>query len=508
MEFVTSFATLFYRNTLDNPDQTALVIDGIEYKYGDLSKKVQQLAGYLKANNIKRLGILASRSLDAYLGVLAAHWIGAAFVPLNPAYPVLRLQSIINRAQLDAIIIDEARLTLQESLEQSLPFIAPHQQQPGESVSVPVKPAAHELAYIMFTSGSTGDPKGVPITFGNLGYFVNVIENRYPVANTDKVGQFSNLSFDACILEMGLAWSFGAALYVIPEQMLMGPASFIRGNQLNLLFIVPSVVSIMQKLNMLKPGTFPFLKYSLFAGEALSLQQASLWQQAAPNSLVENLYGPTEITVDCLSQPFTDAIKEICHRDIVPIGKPFANIHATILNEKLEFLTAGEKGELAIAGPQISQGYWQDPGLTQQKFVKLKHPEWGILTWYLTGDYCYLDEQGIFHYLCRIDNQYKILGQRVELEEIEYHLREVTKSSEVAAVITRATEAIAAEIIAVIGLLQLDVKFIQQQLKTRLPKYMLPSRIVSLESFPYNSNGKLDRKRLADLLLNHQDVIS
>ncbi len=495
-----SLAQLVSAHGLSHPNLSALVIDNKTISYGDLIKKTRQLASVLKKNNIQRLGILASKSLEAYLGVLAAHWLGCAYVPLNPRYPLSRLKKIIESAQLDGYIVDALRKPMVENFvltSSATPFkkITLEDIQAEDTISLAAsKVEATDLAYIIFTSGSSGEPKGVPISFGNLGSFIKAVSARYPLTAKDRVSQFSTLSFDVSVFDMGLAFSAGAALYVVPDDTQMAPAKFIYENQLSVWLSVPSVINNMARLKILRPNGFPTLKYSLFTGEALTLAQAQAWAVAAPASQLENLYGPTEVTIDCLGQIYEP--NENFYRDQVAIGKPFAKMIAALIDVNEKFLPPGQKGQLVIAGPQVAEGYWHDNNLSAQKFKKLTHPDWGMQGWFLTGDYCYQDSHAVFHYINRLDSQAKILGNRVELEEIEFYFRAITECNEVAACIVTVGDN--PEIVVVTNFSKLDFSALVAQLAERLPKYMLPARMLYRDALIYNTNGKLDRTALAE----------
>ena len=475
-----------------NNHNTALVIQNTSWTYAELLQHVQRTVLTLKDNSIKRLGILASRSLEAYVGVISAHWLGIAYVPLNPTLPIDRLRDIQQQSGLDALLIDDARLMLAHQLASPVTTITLcPESRVSEHYFPLVQPDMKNLAYLMFTSGSTGKPKGVPVSFDNLHSFIQVIMRRYQLTSRDRVSQFSDLSFDVSIFDMVLAFGSGATLYVVPEATRLAPGRFIQEKQLSVWLSVPSTISIMQKLNMLQPGIYPSLKYSLFTGEALTTSQAKAWKAAASNSQIENLYGPTEATIDCLGYVFNN---QVGYRNFVPIGQPFPEVYAALINEEQKFLSAGEEGELVIAGQQIVSGYWNDPEQSREKFVELTHTKWGKKMWYLTGDFCVQDLNNNFNFVGRRDNQCKILGQRIELEEIEYHLREITRLTEVAAVLLTAES----KIIGVVTRHIHDLPSIQAQLKLRLPSYMLPEKIIVMNSFPYNSNLKLDRRLLAE----------
>ena len=245
----------------------------------------------------------------------------------------------------------------------------------------------------------------------------------------DRVSQAADLTFDNSVLDLFVTWAAGAGLYVVPASQLMVPAQFIRDRELTIWFSVPSTACFLERMKMLKPGAFPSLRCSIFAGEALPIATAQAWQIAAPNSFVENFYGPTEVTVDCIAQRLEDPPCVTRNRGTLAIGRPFPGIEAGIVDANLEFLPPEEEGELVVAGRQVARGYFHDPELTAARFPTLEGRRL-----YRTGDRAYQDCNGVFHHLGRIDNQVKILGNRVELEEVEAHLREIAGTDLVAAV--------------------------------------------------------------------------
>jgi D-alanine--poly(phosphoribitol) ligase subunit 1 len=513
-----TIAQLLYSHASDRP---AIVINGKSYSYSELINQVREVAAYLKANRIERIGILASRSLEAYVGILAAHWVGIAYIPLNPAFPVLRLKKIIEGGQINLLMMDEASLELLKDSDaefiSTIPILAPfhsntdvarhfqliRRDKLNELVQLkdePTIPDPTNLAYIIFTSGTTGEPKGVMITFGNLKHFIQVVKKRYSLKTDDRISQHSALNFDVSVFDMCLAFMAGATLYVVPENILMAPANFITDNQLTVWLSVPAVISIMHKLNMLKPDRFPSLKYSLFTGDTLTLQHAEQWLISAPNSQLENLYGPTEVTIDCLGYKVGSDFRTTCEHDLIPLGKAFSGMYAALIDEENKFLQRGEKGVLAIAGPQLALGYWQNEKLTQEKFIELDHPDWGLKKWYLTGDYCLLDQDGIFHYIYRTDTQCKINGRRIELEEIEYHVRHLTKFDDVVALVIP-TETLDSQIIVVVDEEGFDFAMLKDELKRHLPSYMIPARIIYIDELLYSSIGKINRQAIAELVI-------
>src|SRR5208283_57039 len=258
------------------------------------------------------------------------------------------------------------------------------------------------------------------IEAGSVERYCSAVQQRCGFQPHDRVSQVAELTFDNSVLDLFVTWAAGAGVYVVPEAQLMAPANFIRQHELTIWFSVPSTACIMERMKMLKPGAFPSLRCSIFAGEALPIASAQAWQIAAPNSVVENFYGPTEVTVDCIAQRLENPPNVTRHRGSLAIGKPLPGICAGIVDASLNFLPQGEEGELIVSGRQVARGYFQDDELTAARFPTLEGRRW-----YRTGDLAYQDSSGAFHHLGRIDNQVKILGNRIELEEVEAHLREV-----------------------------------------------------------------------------------
>jgi acyl-coenzyme A synthetase/AMP-(fatty) acid ligase len=293
------------------------------------------------------------------------------------------------------------------------------------------------------------------------------------------------------------AWQVGAALYVIPVNVSLAPAKFIQENEITIWFSAPSIAAQMARMNILKPNSFPSLHRSLFSGEALPRVVAEAWQAAAPNSTVVNLWGATEISVMGIGQDYSPD----CHLtgDFIAIGRPHRGVKAAIADENLQLIANEGKGELLIGGPQLALGYLDDEEKTRRAFVEIESERW-----YRTGDLARRDANGILHYLGRMDHQVKVLGgARVELGEIESHLRAVTGCESVAAVAWPMQDGVALGIVGFVGGFKGNAAEVRNALKNRLPLNMVPSRIQTMAKIPLNSNGKVDRKHLIAYMTEH-----
>ncbi len=466
-----------------------------------------------------RVAILAGRTPTAFAGVLGALIAGAAYVPLNVAFPRSRNQLIVERsaaaaviadaegiAQLPAILTDTVSDTVVVADDREEPTGSIDSRHPvvstkGASTLVPpprtVDPNA--LAYLMFTSGSTGVPKGVAVSHTNVRAFIERMTARYRLTPSDRVSQMFDLTFDLSVFDQFMTWEAGACLVCPSRADLLNPAGFIRDNELTVWFSVPSVAMFMRRLGSVTPGGLPTLRWSLFCGEPLPAEIAEAWRSAAHRSTVENLYGPTEVTIACTVYRWDDeSSPRSCIHGIVPIGEPFAGLDVMVADGSLREVPPAGEGELLVSGDQVTLGYWNDAERTNAAFVT---PPGKARTYYRTGDLVTrrsADEP--LCYLGRLDHQIKILGHRVELLEIEVALRVASGRDSVAAIGWPRTGSGAAGVVAFVAGGGVDATRVRALLASSLPFYMVPRQIRELPELPLNSNGKVDRRALEALL--------
>lgn len=509
-----NLAEPFYRQALDDPNRLAISVDGESFTYGELLDRVARLVHWLtegKDSGPERVGILASRSLEACAGILAAAWIGASYVPIGLKFPEARMIHIMERSRPGALIADKyGSKILSSALLRACPskilgrkefvpnlgstdIVSLENLAPPAELPALADVAASSIAYILYTSGSTGEPKGVMIPTAGVEHLLEAMDSYYQISPDDRVAETTDTSFDISVFNMFATWRAGASLHVIPATQAMGPAKFIREHEITVWYSVPSIAVFMKRMGLLTPGCFPTLRCTYFCGEPLLTSTAEAWQLASPSSLVTNLYGPTEATVMCMGEEYRPGCAFT--RDCVAIGRAFPGLESAIIDADLKCLPADTPGELVLSGPQLALGYFDNAKQTASSFVTINRK-----TWYRTGDLASCDQQGTFHYLGRIDNQVKVLGYRVELEEIECHLREVTGSDRVAAVPWPLHEGSATGIVAFVANFAGSTGAAKTSLQARLPTYMVPTQIHVIGELPMNNNGKVDRKALRELL--------
>jgi amino acid adenylation domain-containing protein len=512
----------FWNSTQKYPDHPAVEIDGVSLSYLELFSRAKKIAHLLTLEvpspSQPLTAVFAARSASAFAGILGTLFRGHGYVPLNPKFPAERTQHMLKASGCASIIVDRnAQPRLKETLSgmDGLVLIFPehddtddlqaeyptHRVFTSTDLAEPehwVQPEtrADDIAYLLFTSGSTGNPKGVMISHANIDHFLNAMMDRYQFNQHDRFSHMFDLVFDLSVFDLFMAWEAGGCVCCPQDSDLLLPADYIQTSRLSVWFSVPSVAVLSLRLRQLEPGRFDKLKWNLFCGEALPSDAASAWATAASNGVLENLYGPTELTLACALYRWNgSASLEESHNGIVPIGSPYPGMQALIsADDGFTPANAGEEGELLMAGPQVALGYWNDPEKTKAAFQP--HPETGVI-YYRTGDLVrWSAHDKHMEYVGRVDNQIKIHGMRVELGEIEATIKALTNALRVVAV---GWPADANGISGVTCFVEGDVKDsaqILQSAKSRLPAYMVPKKLISVADFPLNSNGKIDRKAL------------
>jgi amino acid adenylation domain-containing protein len=494
----------FLRSVERYPEHPCLRWSGGALTYAEMAGRAARIADMVR--DAPRVAILAGRTPTAYAGVLGTLMAGGAYVPLNTAFPAERNRVILERSGASAVVADgEGMSLLGDILTEAAPDVLIVADEDAR-VERPTDPRprtmhvdADALAYLMFTSGSTGVPKGVAVSHANVRAFVERMTPRYGLTPADRVSQMFDLTFDLSVFDQFMTWEAGACLVCPSRADLVNPAKYIQSHELTTWFSVPSAAMFMRRLGSLTPGSFPTLRWSLFCGEPLPVELAEAFAAAAPASILENLYGPTELTIACTVYRWQgDRSRPECIHGIVPIGEPFSGLNAMLADGSLDEVAAGGQGELLVSGDQVTRGYWNDPERTDTSFVT---PPGRSARHYRTGDLVTRRAADApLCYLGRLDHQVKILGHRVELLEIEARLRAASGRDAVAAVAWPRTESGAAGVVAFVAGGGVDAAAIRAALASELPSYMVPRQVHHVPDLPLNANGKIDRRALEALL--------
>ncbi|MBB0242725.1 AMP-binding protein [Streptomyces alkaliphilus] len=448
--------------------------------YRRLHRLALDLAGTVAAavpgGRPRRVGLLATRSVRAYAGMLAAGYAGAAVVPLHPEFPADRTAAMIAAARPDAVIVDERGAAVLSSLAGALEGVPVIREAAGPALERPRPAGPDEVAYVLFTSGSTGRPKGVPVPHRNADAYLGFVHDRYGFHTGDVFSQTFDLTFDLSVFDLFTAWGSGGTVVSVPPTAYAALERFVAEHRITVWFSAPSLISqLARRPRGLSPGAFDSLRWSLFCGEPLLAHDAAAWHVAAPRSTVENLYGPTELTISCSVHRWDpERSPGRCVNDIVPIGR---------LHPGLRYLL--HNGELCVTGDQMVSGYL-DPVDDTGRF--LDHDG---TRWYRTGDLVREQPDGELVYLGRRDHQVQVHGVRVEPAEVEWALRRVAGVRDAVAVPAHG------ELTAFLLGDRRPPGELALELRTMLPRAVVPRRYVYLDAFPLNANRKVDRKELA-----------
>lgn len=513
----TSQHTLYqwFARTADRyPHEPALEVAGQTLTYRELRDRAEALAARLVADSggavPRRVGLLASRSVVAYAGYLAVLRTGATLAPLNPDFPAARTAAMAAASGVELVVVDADATPA--AAELTVPLLVTGAAELAELAARPPagSPPSHatpdDVAYVITTSGSTGTPKGVPILHRNVSSYLSHVVPKYDAGPGSRVSQNFDLTFDGSVYDMFVAWGAGGTVVVPRRSQLLSPVKFITAARLTHWTSVPSLISFASRLGTLTPGAMPTLRWSLFCGEPVPLEGLREWQVAAPASRLENVYGPTEVTVWCTGYvlPPDPADWPTTPNGTAPIGSCHPSVEFLVLDENG---TPGTEGELCLRGPQRFPGYLE-PARNAGRFLSRDtsgtvqdHTGESPLTdrhWYRTGDRVAAHQGQLLH-LGRVDQQVKIRGYRIELGEIEALLREQpgVRDAVVLAVNSRDGER---DLHAAVSGTGCATESLFAALGARLPAYMVPRQITVLDQLPLNANGKIDRRALADEL--------
>ena len=481
----------------DHSSRNAFMIGQTHYTYKQFTQKIDNIRAAIRETcdaSEKNLGLIANDDIETYAGIIACWFEGIAYVPLNPLMPRDRNTSVIAQADITTVIDSSKTAHFPDHK-----VILSTELQDSDEHHAAKDIASDEIAYIFFTSGTTGVPKGVPIMFSNLIGFAEAMDalEYYDITEEDRVLQMFELTFDLSVMSYMIPLLKGACVYTIPKDKVKYSYIFelMEDHDLTVMLMVPSI------LQYLRPYfdeiDCPKMRYSLFCGEALPLDVTAEWSKCIPNARVVNVYGPTEDTIYCTDYEYRNDRENKAHNGVLSIGKSMKGNCTIIVDDDNNILPAGEKGELCLGGVQLTPGYWKNPQKNAEVFFYVDY-QGESTRFYRTGDLCVRDDEGDLLYLGRIDFQTKIQGFRVELSEIEFRAKEFLNKKNVVAVAYK-NQMTNAEIGMVIESEAFELEDLKKYLSQKLPSYMLPSEIKFQSTFPLNTNGKTDRKKLTKL---------
>ncbi|MED3001255.1 amino acid adenylation domain-containing protein, partial [Bacillus velezensis] len=483
---------LFARRAALSPHRPALRFPGGMLTYAELDQYTDRLAVRLRQKGVRKesmVGVLAERSPEMAVSVLAVLKAGGAYVPLDPEYPEDRLRYMLEDSGA-CLLLAQPGLSVPgfsgETLEASLSALTGE----TETGAVSDEADADSLAYIIYTSGSTGTPKGVAVEHRQAAAFLSGMQGQFPLTEEDVIVLKSSFSFDASIWQLFWWTISGASVYLLPAGWEKDPVRMIEAfssEKVTTAHFIPAMVnSFLDALETEPAETRARLGRTLtrvFAGgEALSPLTAARFADLLPETMLIHGYGPTEATVDAAF--YVCDRKQDSGRTRLPIGKPVPGARLYVLDSRGTIQPAGVAGELYIAGTGVARGYLNRPELTEERFVD--DPFYPGERMYQTGDIARWTEDGLVEWLGRSDGQVKVRGYRIEPGEIEAAIRRIDGIRE-AAVTARTEEGETALYAYIEGRKSDDVR---AELATRLPAYMMPAQFIEMSEWPVTPSGK------------------
>jgi D-alanine--poly(phosphoribitol) ligase subunit 1 len=482
-------------------NRNALFINGKEYTYHELSEKTGQICSAIKENshNIDDLiGIVTGDTFETYASILASWFAGRGFVPINPHNPKDRNNNIAAQSGISLLLHSEDNIELiidkdkYQVIDTRSGFAIPF------PLSVPSILPDTNLC-ILFTSGSTGIPKGVPMTLANIEATLDSFFHLgYDLTAEDRILQMFEFTFDMSMLSYLPAFHVGACVYHVESKGIryLSALKIMKKHAISFAAMVPSTLSFLREY--FKEIYLPNLRYSLLGGEPFYTELANEWMKCVPNATVVNISGPTETTMACMGYNVpNDKTKQKAYNGVLAFGKPWKNTIAIVVDERNAQVKTNIKGELCFSGENVMKGYWRMPEKSRDAFFTLSY-KGKKHVFYKTGDIAFFDEQDDYFCCGRNDQQVKIQGHKVELGEIEECVRQCTGIETVSALAVL-DDSGHAHIKLFITMCNVEDLIIRDYLHRKLPEYMIPEEIVRLNKFPVNINGKIDRTALRNI---------
>ena len=497
-----------FESTCDKyPNNIALIDDSKQLSFSKLKYISKSIASSLLNNNHKIKDIVAiftERSTRTIECMLASLYAGCAYVVLDNKSPMERIFKILSVLEPKSIIFDDSLQLEQANLvKETFPSILllSYDEMIKENICeekinlVKENNVSTNPSYVLFTSGSTGNPKGTVVSNDNVLSYIEWVSNEFKFNDKTVFGSQTPFYFSMSVTDVYSTLFKGSTLVIIPKSYFSFPVKvmeMLNKYEVNTIYWVPSAYAIMANLKVLNYILPEHLKTALFAGEVMMPKTLKIWQEHLPNVLFANLFGPTETTDICTFYK-VDHLFNV--DEVIPIGKSCHNLDVFLLNEDKKIVKEDEVGELYCRGPFVALGYYNNPEKTKEAFVQNPlnnhYPE--IV--YKTGDLCKYNKKGELIYISRKDFQIKRSGYRIELGEIEAAASAIDKINNAFCIYNSKSDQI---ILIYEG--KIDASTLSNELKKKIPNYMLPNKYEKQTKIVYNQNGKIDRNYYKKML--------
>lgn len=486
------------------PDKIALVDQKRSVSYQQFFLEAESIANRLITEGLFRqpIAVMLEKGVDSIPAFLGIAMSGNFYTVIDTKMPESRMEKIFSTFQPKAVIIDEKNVEKlgiwKKNVDTKIFFYQEVSTYPIDQEQIRItenRIIDTDILYVLFTSGSTGIPKGVIISHRSVIDYIEWATETFAFDSSIIFGNQAPFYFDNSVLDIYATIRNGATLYIIPQMLFSFPIrllEYIRDNKINTIFWVPTVLSRVADIGVLEHCDISCLKYVLFAGEVMPAKQLNIWMRRLPETLFANLYGPTEITVDCTYFIVNRRIEDY---EPVPIGHPCRNSDILVLNKENQLVKGEEKGELCVRGTSLSLGYYNNPEKTKMVFVQnpLHHMYEDKI--YRTGDIVHYNKLGELIYDGREDSQVKHTGHRIELGEIETAVSAVDGIQ-----MNCCIHSVIGDRLVLFYTGTIEPQEIRERLAKILPEYMLPTTCKRLAQMPLNLNGKIDRIKLKEEL--------
>lgn len=494
---------LFEEQVTQHPDTTAVVLGNVSLTYNELNKKANQLARYLQGNGIQNndiVGVCFNKNIEFIISILAILKCGGVYLPISIEYPEDRISYIVDNSKARIVISNKEMSYLEDKTK--VVNLYNLNLDSFDTSNLNMQYDNTHLCYIIYTSGSTGNPKGVMLSHKNLINFAytfnDCFNNKFSI--NDNCLSLTSVSFDVSICELFVPLIFGSALVIYPEESLTNIdllCKILEKDKITFLYLPPNILQDVSSY-ILENNIQTSMNKMLVGVESIKNGTLNEYFKINPNFEIVNGYGPTETTI-C-----TTFYKYVFNKNtnrVVPIGRPFANNKLLVVSKGGSLQPVLTPGELYVCGNNVSSGYLNNPELTAKSFVNYKYTSKALS--YRTGDTVYWDNTGLLHFIGRKDFQIKIKGHRIELSEINNTLRGISGIKNSITVVKKVNNFDTLCAYVVLENKSLTVQEIKSILFDKLPSYMVPTYITFLDALPITINGKVDKKKLPDIVIEH-----
>lgn len=483
----------------EKPDKIAYSDGNVELTFRDVYEQSRAIGTVLHERGVYKKPVVVfmqrgPKEVAAFFGVVSG---GCFYVPVDEEMPAGRIQLILDNVQSPIVICDETTAEAAKEFnlnggEVLLYDEIVKSESDDEALELIYKRAVDtDPIYIVFTSGSTGIPKGVVACHRSVIDYIEQLSEILDFSEDTVFGSQTPLYFDACLKELYPTLKFGATTYIIPKKLFSIPiklVEYLNEYKINTICWVVSALTMVSAFGTFESVKPEYLRTIAFGSEVFPIKQLRIWREALPEATFTNLYGPTECTGMCC---FYRVDREFEDNEIIPIGRPFPNRDIFLMKEDMTLAGDGEEGEICVRGTSVTLGYFNDPERTAQAFIQNPFNKAYPELIYRTGDIGKYNERGELLFVSRRDHQIKHMGHRIELGEVEVNVAMLEGIRFAACIYDKERKKI---VLYYVG--DPTAAELTKALRTKLPRYMLPNKVIELEQMPLTANGKIDRVTL------------